>query len=363
MKNILGKSLILLLSAVAIFSLAPTNLMADKPDFTPGKPEILPPESPPANPFQTPPGKNHAPVANAGMDQNDVVLGKTVILDGSASSDPDGDTLVYTWSMITRPAESGATLSNTTAKKPTFTVDEVGSYTIQLIVDDGRVYSLPDSVIVIAVTNPCIAHNGTEYCEVISPYTGKVWLDRNLGAAQVCTSLYDVACYGDYYQWGRNADGHEDYLSEVTEEQATDINNAGIYFIVNPTAITDPEPPNNGDWADAADGDGSLRSVNWLRTDGGSVCPRGFRVPTIDELCAELLDEDGDFNNFLKLPISGKRSLTSGRLLSLEYRGGVWSSTIAPREGISFLLDFYEGYMAQSEDYRGHGRPVRCLRD
>jgi hypothetical protein len=40
-------------------------------------------------------------------------------------------------------------------------------------------------------------------------HTGKVWLDRNLGARQVCTSSTDAACFGDLYQWGRAKDGHE----------------------------------------------------------------------------------------------------------------------------------------------------------
>ena len=31
-----------------------------------------------------------------------------------------------------------------------------------------------------------ITHNGVTYGFVTSPYTGKVWLDRNLGAARVC---------------------------------------------------------------------------------------------------------------------------------------------------------------------------------
>jgi hypothetical protein len=36
-----------------------------------------------------------------------------------------------------------------------------------------------------------------------------VWLDRNLGATQVATSLNDSDAYGDLYQWGRAKDGHE----------------------------------------------------------------------------------------------------------------------------------------------------------
>jgi len=46
-----------------------------------------------------------------------------------------------------------------------------------------------------------ITHNGVAYDVVTSPYTSRVWLDRNLGATQVCTSFDDVDCYGDYYQW------------------------------------------------------------------------------------------------------------------------------------------------------------------
>jgi len=45
-----------------------------------------------------------------------------------------------------------------------------------------------------------IIHNGTRYGTIKSPYTGKTWLDRNLGASKVCTSVRDTACYGDYYQ-------------------------------------------------------------------------------------------------------------------------------------------------------------------
>jgi hypothetical protein len=55
--------------------------------------------------------------------------------------------------------------------------------------------------------------NGLTYALVTSPDTGKVWLDRNLGARQVCTSSTDEACYGDLYQWGRAKDGHESRTS------------------------------------------------------------------------------------------------------------------------------------------------------
>ena len=54
------------------------------------------------------------------------------------------------------------------------------------------------------------------YLEVTNTTTGETWLDRNLGASRVCTALDDAACFGDYYQWGRDADGHEKFDSTTT---------------------------------------------------------------------------------------------------------------------------------------------------
>ena len=56
----------------------------------------------------------------------------------------------------------------------------------------------------------------TQIVPVLNPITGKTWMDRNLGASQVATSSSDAAAYGDLYQWGRRADGHQCRNSPTT---------------------------------------------------------------------------------------------------------------------------------------------------
>jgi K319L-like, PKD domain len=90
---------------------------------------------------------NSPPVANAGPNQS-ITVAQTVQLDGSGSTDVDGDPLTYSWSFLSRPAGSTATLSDSTAVKPTFVADVLGTYVVQLIVNDGTVNSTPATVAV-----------------------------------------------------------------------------------------------------------------------------------------------------------------------------------------------------------------------
>ncbi len=206
-----------------------------------------------------------------------------------------------------------------------------------------------------------ITHNGVTYKTVTSPYTGKVWLDRNLGASQVCTDLNDTACYGDYYQWGRESDGHEDNESITTVALANILPVDHGNFIVNSSSPSD--------WAAVGvDDNGSLRSANWSKTDGSSVCPVGFRVPTIAELLAEttqastpVTDRDDAYANFLKLPSAGLRLFSSGSVYRPGSYGIVWSSSVSGSD--SRYLDFDSSGAGTSSRYRAYGFSVRCLRD
>ena len=81
--------------------------------------------------------ENTSPTADAGPDQT-VYVNDTVYLDGSGSSDPDGDALTFTWMILSAPEGSAATLSDPALVNPSFLVDLPGFYEIELTVSDGE---------------------------------------------------------------------------------------------------------------------------------------------------------------------------------------------------------------------------------
>lgn len=215
-----------------------------------------------------------------------------------------------------------------------------------------------------------IIHKGMKYLTVASPYTGKIWLDRNLGATMVCSESRDSgtftddiayvasqkACFGDFYQWGRNADGHQVITSDINNTQATDINSTGSDFIAG-----------YSDWT-SADINGSDRHASWRATDGSTVCPAGFRVPTADEIEAETVDastpvtnRDTAFKNFLMLSSSGARE-ENGSMYNQGVVGYMWTSSAAESFDAYYLrFDLDEVYV---NDYvRARGRSIRCIKD
>jgi hypothetical protein len=92
-------------------------------------------------------------MAQAGADQS-VNVGDVVQLDGLGSSDPEGSTLAYSWSMVSQPAGSAANLQNPASPTPTFIPDVGGDYVEILVVNDGSLSSEPDDCTISANTPP-----------------------------------------------------------------------------------------------------------------------------------------------------------------------------------------------------------------
>jgi len=112
------------------------------------------------------------PVANAGPDQT-VLLGQPAYLDGSGSTDMDGQELTFHWQFVSRPPGSTAALSDPTAVNPTFAVDQPGTYTLQLVVNNGRIDSAPDTVLISTQNSKPEANAGPDQTVPV----GRVFLD------------------------------------------------------------------------------------------------------------------------------------------------------------------------------------------
>ena len=304
---------------------------------------------------------NTAPVADAGSDQS-VDTSSLVTLDGSGSSDVDvADTLTYLWTVTS----GSATLSSATDENPTFTPSSDGIYTISLVVNDGTVDSdNTDSVTITATTNT------TPVYGTVVTATGRTWHDRNLGATRVCTSMTDTACFGDYYQWGRNADGHQLQTSATIATQAPNVTDVGHGNFITSTSAE------QYDWGFVADQNGATRTVNWSATDGSSVCPVGFRLPTKQELENERISEGiydhySAYDSALKLPAAGARSPSDGALTRQGTVGYLWSSDVGSLVGAdgttyyywAYYLSFYNLEASVDSDSRGGGIAVRCIQN
>jgi uncharacterized protein (TIGR02145 family) len=189
---------------------------------------------------------------------------------------------------------------------------------------------------------------------VTNPTTGKTWMDRNLGASRVATSSTDAQAYGDLYQWGRAADGHQIRTSGTTSTlSSTDVPGHANFIL----ASSDWRSPQN--------------SNLWQGETGtNNPCPSGFRIPTEAELTAEIntwteLSGVGAFGSLLKLPLAGLRINNTGSIDSVDSWGDYWSSD-TPMSGNARTLYFrawYTNGLLWNNFARARGQSVRCIKD
>ncbi|CAC9525522.1 hypothetical protein [uncultured Gammaproteobacteria bacterium] len=211
-------------------------------------------------------------------------------------------------------------------------------------------------------TRTPIVFNGLTYEMVTSPKTGRVWLDRNLGATQVATSSNDTDAYGDLYQWGRAKDGHESIVGTTTTIAiATNLNpvNNGAFILTN-------AQPN--DWVAGVDNDGALRTVAWA--DGGvnDICPAGFSVPTKAELKEDIIDAGitsvaTAFSSPLKLPAAGYRNRATDGNGTIHNSGSgifLWSRSVDGSQ--ASYLSVINSIVNSNNLDRTYGFSVRCIK-
>lgn len=193
----------------------------------------------------------------------------------------------------------------------------------------------------------------TAIVDVTNPTTGKIWMDRNLGATQVATSSTDANSYGDLYQWGRRSDGHQCRTSPTTATLSSVDQPAHGDFILTSNAPHDWRSPNNNNlW----------QGVNGVN----NPCPSRYRLPTATELNDERLrwpqlNSSAAFASPLKLPVAGYRFYTIGNIDSEGIFGYYWSSSLITND--SRYLTFGSSFASVVTNYRAFGRSVRCIKD
>lgn len=201
---------------------------------------------------------------------------------------------------------------------------------------------------------------------------GNVWLNNNLGAnysklghpsfnpSQQATSRSDINAYGNLFQWGRKADGHE----IITYSSSTLGNaNAGSTTI-------QADIPN--DVLFIRDFDWRVNSSNKLleaETSTNNPCPNGFRVPTLAEWTnfvnvTNLNSYNQSYNSLLKLPVSGYRVYNNANVEVEGMEGHYWSST--PNLSDLTRAHYFNvkgSSFSLTDVFKANGRNIRCIKD
>ncbi len=193
----------------------------------------------------------------------------------------------------------------------------------------------------------------TKIVEVNSSTTGKIWMDRNIGAPQVAIGHNYPLGFGDLFQWGRGTDGHEKWSSQTTSTLSNiDIPKHGKFITSN---------SGNFDWRSPGN------DILWNGVNGiNNPCPKGFRIPTAAEWNAERAswssqDFTGAFVSPLVLTAAGNRESSFGNLFNIGSSGIYWSSTVSGVNSRCLLFNNSKSEIVTAR--RAAGYSVRCIKD
>ena len=162
--------------------------------------------------------------------------------------------------------------------------------------------------------------------------TGRIWMDRNLGALRVAQSTTDADSFGALYQWGRLTDGHQLRTSGTTSVLSTTDNPGNNLFITAPSNPFSWRSPEGGG--------------RWSGVDGiNNPCPAGFRIPTQGEFQAEVAlfptaNSQGAFDSVLKLPTAGWRT-EGGGIVNVGSQGPYWTTFYNTQAGYGLVYTIF----------------------
>lgn len=158
----------------------------------------------------------------------------------------------------------------------------------------------------------------------VTSITGRVWMDRNLGASRALVAADWTGSFGGFYQWGRGNDGHAS-INPTTTNITSNTDTPGHDMVINGTGIPSTNPqyniPFSTDWR-VPKNDNLWQGVNGVN----NPCPLGYRLPSTEEFQIEfaaynITDQASAMNSPLKLLFSSGIAYwtSSARLLPEGY--------------------------------------------
>jgi len=192
----------------------------------------------------------------------------------------------------------------------------------------------------------------------ITSVTGKVWMDRNLGASRAGISVDDYQAFGCLYQWGRGNDGHAS-VNWTSPSIGRAVNGVtDILFELNtaPDALFITTSGAEYDWRY------SQNDALWQGVSGvNNPCPAGYRLPAKAEFEAEIAaygitNPATAYGAPHKFVTAGYRDYYFGEIYNsaseLYWTSSVWGTQ-------AYQTDF----ILSGHSYRSYGFSVRCIKD
>lgn len=276
------------------------------------------------------------------------------------ASDLDEDTITYS---IDGNESSSFDINETTGKL-TFNInpdfETKINHIFNVIANDGYGGIVSREINVTVINDDYsrgISHNDVDYGFIQA--TNNKWLDRNIGALEVCdnnttNSINNKSnCTGYYYQWGRGNDGHQNNPTSFSGTAiALDTNSSS--FIINIS-----------DWLLVTEVDGDNKRIEiYSKVDGSSVCPKEFRVPTIAELKQDIIDPGNvSYNSIFRLPSSGYRKYNDAHAAIVEEHNILLMSNTIDGNNKVLKIDPNTSNLSEPPNTMANGINIRCIED